>query len=112
MRKIAANYVFLPGVPLLRQGYVVWEDGAIRKVVDTGGELREIHGLEFYGGMLVSAVLLEKRGSWQAGQSLLPFLTECYRDADRTAAVGLAIVKGADLKRMIFCEGTVIERLA
>jgi len=110
MRKIAANYLFLPGFPLLRQGYVVWEDGAIREVVDTGGELREIQGLEFYGGMLVSAVLLEKRGSWQAGQSLLPFLTECYKEPDE-AAPGLALIKGADLKRMVFCEGTVIERL-
>ncbi len=111
MRKIAANYLFLPGFPLLRQGYVVWEDGAIREVVDTGGELREIQGLEFYGGMLVSAVLLEKRRCWQAGQSLLDFLTECYRDAGGMQA-GLAIIKGADLKRMVFCEGTFIERLA
>ncbi|MCM1031767.1 MAG: hypothetical protein NC410_10070 [Oscillibacter sp.] len=110
MRKIAANYVFLPGLPLLRQGYVVWEDGAIRDVVDTGGELREIHGLEFYGGMLVSAALLKRQGSWQAGQPLLPFLTECYKEPDG-AVPGLALIKGADLKRMVFCEGTVIERL-
>lgn len=110
MRKIAANYVFLPGIPLLRQGYVVWEDGAIREAVDTGGELREIHGLEFYGGILVSAGLLEKRRVWKTGQPLLAFLTECYKDSD-DAVTGLALIKGADLKRMVFCEGTVIERL-
>ncbi len=110
MRKVAANYVFLPGGPLLKEGYVVWEDGAVREVVDTGGELREIHGLEFYGGMLVSADVLEKRGTWKTGQPLLAFLTECYGDSDEPVT-GLAIVKGADLKRMVFCEGTVIERL-
>lgn len=89
---------------------MVWENGAIREVVDTGGELREIHGLEFYGGMIVSAALLEKRGTWKAGQPLLAFLTECYGGSDESVT-GLAIIKGADWKRMVFCEGTVIERL-
>lgn len=110
MRKIAANYVFLPGKPLLKQGYVVWDDGAVREVVDTGGELREIHGLEFYGGMLVSAGVLEKRGMWKAGEALLPFLIACYRDEDKDVA-GLAIIEGADLKQMVFCEGTEVVRL-
>ncbi len=110
MRKIAANYVFLPGKPLLKQGYVVWDGGAVREVVDTGGELWEIHGLEFYGGMLVSAGVLEKRGMWKAGEALLPFLTACYRDEDKDVA-GLAIIEGADLKQMVFCEGTEVVRL-
>lgn len=111
MRKIAANYVFLPGYPLLRQGYVVWDGGAIREVVDTGGELREIHGLEFYGGMIVSADVLEKCGLWKEGEGLLPFLTACYRDVSGKVP-GLVIIEGADLKRMVFRSGTLFRRLA
>ena len=110
MRKVAANYVFLPGMPLLKQGYVVWDGGVLRDVVDTGGKLQEIHGLEFYGGMIVAAEVLEKWGRWKAGEALMPFLAECYRESDGEVR-GMAIITGADLKRMVFCEGTEIERL-
>ena len=58
LRKIAANYIFVPGYPLVKNGYVVLENGRIADVVDTGGVILEIQGLEFYGGMLVTDMLL------------------------------------------------------
>ena len=51
MRKIAANYICLPGFPLVKNGYVILEQGWVKDVVDTGGRIREIQGLEFYGGL-------------------------------------------------------------
>ena len=53
MRKIAANYILLPGFEFVKNGYVVLKDGMVVDVVNTGGEIREIPCLEFYGGMLV-----------------------------------------------------------
>ena len=38
MRKIAANYIFLPDSPLIKNGYVVIEQGEVR-VVNTGGHI-------------------------------------------------------------------------
>ena len=55
MRKIAANYICLPGFPLVKNGYVILEQGRVKDVVDTGGRIREIQGLEFYGGLIVAA---------------------------------------------------------
>lgn len=110
MRKIAANYVFLPGYPLLRLGYIVWEEGGIKDVVDTGGKLHEICGMEFYGGMIVSAVVYEKCDLWEKGQPLLSFLSGAYGNL-YTKETGLAIIEGADWERMVFQKGTVIRRL-
>ena len=42
MRKIAANYICLPGFPLVKNGYVILEQGRVKDVVDTGGRIREI----------------------------------------------------------------------
>ena len=53
MRKIAANYILLPGFEFVKNGYVVLKDGKVMDVVNTGGEIREIPCLEFYGGMIV-----------------------------------------------------------
>ena len=36
MRKIAANYICLPGFPLVKNGYVILEQGRVKDVVDTG----------------------------------------------------------------------------
>ena len=49
MRKIAANYIFLPGYPLVRNGYVVIDGQNGVDVVNTGGFIREIPGFDFYG---------------------------------------------------------------
>lgn len=117
MRKIASNYIFLPGYPLVRYGYVVLEGREVKEVkevkevVDAGGVMRETAGVEFYGGMVVAPFLLEReRYRWRAGDSLLSFLAECYRSREG-AGEGLALLQGADWQRMVFREETVIERL-
>ena len=61
MRKIAANYICLPGFPLVKNGYVILEQGRVKDVVDTGGRIREIQGLEFYGGLIVAAYVTRRR---------------------------------------------------
>ena len=33
MRKIAANYICLPGFPLVKNGYVILEQGRVKDVV-------------------------------------------------------------------------------
>ena len=62
MRKIAANYICLPGFPLVKNGYVILEQGRVKDVVDTGGRIREIQGLEFYGGLIVAAYVAAYQG--------------------------------------------------
>ena len=52
-RKIAANYIFLPGFPLVKNGYVEIPEAKEARVVEMGGQLREIEGLECYGGCVV-----------------------------------------------------------
>ena len=37
MRKIAANYILLPGFEFVKNGYVVLKDGKVMDVVNTGG---------------------------------------------------------------------------
>ena len=39
MRKIAANYILLPGFEFVKNGYVVLKDGMVVDVVNTGGEI-------------------------------------------------------------------------
>lgn len=92
-RKIAANYIFLPGYPLLRNGYVVLEDGRVTNVVDTGGVVSEIPCLEFYGGMLVS-LAAATRVPWQEGDDILDRLRAVEMGENLS---GLALIEGADL---------------
>ena len=64
MRKIAANYICLPGFPLVKNGYVILEQGRVKDVVDTGGRIREIQGLEFYGGLIVALMRPLRDWGW------------------------------------------------
>ena len=59
MRKIAANYILLPGFEFVKNGYVVLKDGMVVDVVNTGGEIREIPCLEVYVGMIVDDRVLQ-----------------------------------------------------
>jgi len=53
MRKLAANFIFSPGVGLLKNGILeLDDDNRVIKLRDTGGELREEAGLEFYNGII------------------------------------------------------------
>jgi hypothetical protein len=59
MQKIGANLIFhMAGSPL-RQGYLILNDNkVIVDVVDTAGKFNEIHGLAFYSGVLIPAIIL------------------------------------------------------
>lgn len=54
MRKISATYIFPGNRPPLKNGIIVCEDdGTITGLIDTGGQLHEQTGLEYYSGVLV-----------------------------------------------------------
>lgn len=99
MRKIAANYVFLPGFPLTKNGYVVFREGGKTEVVDTGGKMREIAGLEFYGGWIVPEYVIARQALLAPGEKLLPFLEQCF------------VEKGTDFKRVALIEGADLIQL-
>ncbi len=54
MRKISANYIFPVNSKPLKNGIVEINDyGEVTKIIDTGGKIKEIAGLEYYNGFLV-----------------------------------------------------------
>ena len=93
-RKIAANYLFLPGRPLLRAAYAVVEDGRVAGVVDTGG-------------LLVDAAACDGV-DWRPGDDILARLRERYACGVTGA---LALVEGADLARFRWLPSTRVTRL-
>ena len=93
MRKIAANYICLPGFPFVKNGYVILEQGRVKDVVDTGGRIREIQGLEAYQGRL------------EEGDLLLPWLDEIYRRGGKEYQ-GVGIWEGADLLKLTWTNKT------
>ena len=93
MRKIAANYICLPGFPLVKNG------------VDTGGRIREIQGLEFYGGLIVAAYVAAYQGRLEEGDLLLPWLDEIYRRGGKEYQ-GVGIWEGADLLKLTWTNKT------
>lgn len=106
-RKIAANYLFLPGRPLLCGGYAVVVDGLVAEVVDTSGETHELPRMEFYGGLLVDAAACDGV-DWRPGDDILARLAERY-------ALGptgtLALIEGADFARFLWLSTTRLTRL-
>ena len=58
MRRISAQYVFTSaGKPLRRAVVIASSDGEIVEVEDTGGELKESAGTEFYNGILIPGLI-------------------------------------------------------
>ena len=110
MRKGGANYIYLPGFPLVKNGYTVLNGSVVTEVVDTGGVVRELPALEFYGGMLVASELAGKEGSFAAGEPLLPCIDALYETLC-AAANGLAILEGADLQTLTGRPGMKIRSL-
>ena len=54
MRQIAANYIFPGSGSCLKNGIIILTDeGIVEKVIDTGGNIHESAGLEFYNGIVV-----------------------------------------------------------
>ena len=105
MRKIAANYICLPGFPLVKNGYVILEQGRVKDVVDTGGRIREIQGLEFYGGLIVAAYVAAYQGRLEEGDLILPWLDEIYRRGGKEYQ-GVGIWEGADLLKLTWTNKT------
>lgn len=110
MRKIAANYIFLPGFPLLHNGYVVQGEQGELELVDTGGEIREIAALEFYGGMIVAGYLREESDFWPEEGDLLALIGESYQKACGREYCP-AILEGADLSRLVWKKKARIRNL-
>lgn len=110
MRKIASNYIFLPGYPLVKNGYVVWDKGCVTDVVDTGGVMKEIPGLEFYGGLIVAGYVKDKENRLKAGIDILSVLSELYRERGN-GYQSLALIEGADLINFKFRERVVCQIL-
>lgn len=108
MRKIAANYIFLPGYSLVKNGYVVLDGRQVIEVVDTGGVMKEIQGLEFYGGMIVAPCLLSENIG--QGVLLLPLIEGLYLGKEEHDP-GLAIITGADLIRFESLASTLVRPL-
>ena len=101
MRKIAANYICLPGFPLVKNGYVILEQGRVKDVVYTQELLRKIQGLEFYGGLIVAAY----QERLEEGDLLLPWLDEIYRRGGEEYQ-GVGIWEGADLLKLTWTNKT------
>ena len=97
MRKIAANYICLPGFPLVKNGYVILEQGRVKDVVDTG--------LEFYGGLIVAAYVAAYQERLEEGDLLLPWLDEIYRRGGEEYQ-GVGIWEGADLLKLTWTNKT------
>ena len=58
MRRISAQYVFTAaGKPLRRAVVTAADDGTIVEVEDTGGELKESAGTEFYNGIIIPGLV-------------------------------------------------------
>lgn len=108
-RKIAANYIYLPGKPLVKNSYVVVEEGQPVVVADTGGVLQDLAGLEFYGGMLVADFVYGREDAFTVGEPLLPVLEALY--AGQEEVCGIVLIEGADLRHLQWQAGARIRKL-
>ncbi len=109
-RKIAANYIFLPGFPLVKNGYVEIPDTKEVRVVEMGGQLREIEGLEFYGGCVVPDYICGCERFFQEGEKMLPVLEKLFC-IQGNIFQRVAIIEGADLLGLIWQAGTRVRLL-
>jgi hypothetical protein len=53
VRKISATFLFPVNLPPLKNGIIICDDdGTVVDLIDTGGKLKEMAGLEYYSGIL------------------------------------------------------------
>ena len=110
VRKIAANYIYWPGYPLVKNAYItIYSDNQVR-VIDTGGRIDEIEGMEFYAGIIVPHFVSANVCLFHEGESLLTILDRLYRQ-NKSFPLAPAIIESADLRRMSWTSFSVIRQL-
>ena len=60
MKKFTSNYVYSQETGLIRFGVIQVDENVGLKVIDTGGEMKEIASLEFHSGILIVGEISEK----------------------------------------------------
>ena len=112
MRKISAQYIFtMTGRPLRRGVVTVAGDGTVTAVEDTGGNLTESAGTEFYNGIIIPGLinchthleLSHMRGLIPAGDGLSEFV-EAVRTR-REASQEEVVAAAAQADREMYAEG-------
>jgi cytosine/adenosine deaminase-related metal-dependent hydrolase len=114
MRRISAQYVFTSAGRPLRRGVVTAAtDGTILSVEDTGGDLAEKSGLEFYNGIIIPGLvnchahleISHMHNTLPAGRGLTEFITGIreQRDAETEEIVRAA----RDADNEMYVEGVV-----
>ncbi len=99
MRKIAANYIYWPGFPLVKNGYIDFDNNGNVEVVDTGDEVHEIAGLEFYGGLIVPDFVCRGSECFHVEEPMLPVLDVIF-SLHPMCSGKAAIIEGADLRTL------------
>lgn len=97
MRRLTANYIYTPEKGFLRFGIFVLDDkNNVVEVIDTKGQMQEMHSMEFHSGLLVNCRInnddLLKYKSSQAGE-LSNILNELINEK---SAVGFSILSDID----------------
>ena len=108
MRKIASNYIITPEGELVKQAYFILNEGKICGWDILPDQGREIHGVEFYSGMLIPGNF--NLSGVERGESILSFI-------DRKRALGgndqyaVSLVSCLDWSSMCVTEQTTVSRI-
>ena len=101
MRKIASNYVDLPGFGSLEHVYAEIEGNRLFRLMPfQDGGIKEMEGLEFYAGILVegdfSRILTD-----HVGHDITSVIEEAYKDGDTgfRRGDGFYIISGIDWEK-------------
>lgn len=114
MRRISAQYVFTSAGKPLRRGVVTAaSDGTILSVEDTGGDLAEKSGTEFYNGIIIPGLvnchshleLSHMHNTLPAGGGLTEFITGVRQQRDAETADIIRAARNADNE--MYREGVV-----
>lgn len=114
MRKISAHYLFTSAGEPLKRGVITADDnGTVLSVEDTGGDLKESAGTEFYNGIIIPGLvnchnhleLSHLGGQIPGGGGLQQFIAAVR--GQRTAEPRETAAAAEKAERMMLSEGTV-----